>query len=115
MVAGKLKTPDPQPANTNRSKPERQSHPNSPPSDENNSSDFQDIISLFKIVSNIFKQFPKLKQIIPDLKKTNDFKKQAFLSLQTNWSSPPSQQTACAITPLVPPPSGRTSSPPKPC
>ncbi|GFX41725.1 uncharacterized protein TNCV_234041 [Trichonephila clavipes] len=41
MVAGKTKNTDPQPANTNRSKPERQSHPNSPPSDENNSSDFQ--------------------------------------------------------------------------
>ncbi|GFU13409.1 nucleic-acid-binding protein from transposon X-element [Trichonephila clavipes] len=37
------------------------------------------------------------------------------LSSQTNWISPPSLQTTCAFTPLVPPPSGHTSSPPKPC
>ncbi|GFV16048.1 hypothetical protein TNCV_1087021 [Trichonephila clavipes] len=79
------KNTDPQPANTNRSNPGRQSHPNSPPSDETNSSDFQDLISLFKIVSNIFKQFPKLKQIIPDLKRTNDFKKQACMQLEALW------------------------------
>ncbi|GFT57649.1 uncharacterized protein TNCV_3608121 [Trichonephila clavipes] len=85
MVAGKTKNTDPQPANTNRPKPERQSHPNSPPSDEINSSDFQDLISLFKIVSNIFKQFPNLKLIIPDLKKTNDFKKQACMLLEALW------------------------------
>ncbi|GFW42291.1 uncharacterized protein TNCV_1207461 [Trichonephila clavipes] len=85
MVAGKTKNTDPQPANTNRPKPERQSHPNSPPSDEINSSDFQDLISLFKIVSNIFKQFPNLKQIIPELKKTNDFKKQACMILEALW------------------------------
>ncbi|GFW28099.1 nucleic-acid-binding protein from transposon X-element [Trichonephila clavipes] len=85
MVTGKTKNSDPQPTNTNRPKPERQSHPNPPPSDETNSSDFQDIISLFKIVSNIFKQFPKLKQIIPDLKKTNDFKKQACMLLEALW------------------------------
>ncbi|GFU75270.1 hypothetical protein TNCV_3960121 [Trichonephila clavipes] len=30
---------------------------------------------------------------------------------KTIWSSPPSQQTACAFTPLVPPPSGHTSHP----
>ncbi|GFW55113.1 uncharacterized protein TNCV_262111 [Trichonephila clavipes] len=85
MVTGKTKNSDPQPTNTNRPIPERQSHPNPPPSDETNSSDFQDIISLFKIVSNIFKQFPKLKQIIPDLKKTNDFKKQACMLLEALW------------------------------
>ncbi|GFV82535.1 uncharacterized protein TNCV_3983251 [Trichonephila clavipes] len=85
MVTGKTKNSDPQPTNTNRPIPERQSHLNPPPSDETNSSDFQDIISLFKIVSNIFKQFPKLKQIIPDLKKTNDFKKQACMLLEALW------------------------------
>ncbi|GFT80926.1 uncharacterized protein TNCV_1935241 [Trichonephila clavipes] len=85
MVTGKTKNSDPQPTNTNRPIPERQSHPNPPPSDETNSSDFQDIISLFKIVSNIFKQFPKLKQIIPDLKRTNDFKKQACMLLEALW------------------------------
>ncbi|GFT72168.1 nucleic-acid-binding protein from transposon X-element [Trichonephila clavipes] len=85
MVTGKTKNSDPQPTNTNRPKPERQSHPNPPPSDEINSSDFQDLISLFKIVSNIFKQFPNLKQIIPELKKTNDYKKQACMILEALW------------------------------
>ncbi|GFV75403.1 uncharacterized protein TNCV_1482491 [Trichonephila clavipes] len=85
MVSGKNKNTDPQPANTSRSNPKRQSHPNSPPTDEINSSAFQDLISLFKIVSNIFKQFPKLKQIIPELKKTKDFQKQACMLLEALW------------------------------
>ncbi|GFW96326.1 uncharacterized protein TNCV_1294091 [Trichonephila clavipes] len=62
MVSGKPKNADPQPSNTNSNNAERQSHRSTPPTDEINSSDFQDIIALFKIVSNIFKQFPKLKQ-----------------------------------------------------
>ncbi|GFW59956.1 hypothetical protein TNCV_4864111 [Trichonephila clavipes] len=65
MVSGKSKNNDPQPTNTNSNNSERQSHPNTLPTDEINSSDFQDLLALFKIVSNIFKQFPKLKQIIP--------------------------------------------------
>ncbi|GFT46800.1 uncharacterized protein TNCV_967261 [Trichonephila clavipes] len=85
MVAGKPKNNDPQTSNTKNNNPERQSHATTPLTDETNSSDFQDIISLFKIVSNIFKQFPKLKQIIPDLKKTNDFKKQACMLLEALW------------------------------
>ncbi|GFW95247.1 uncharacterized protein TNCV_314491 [Trichonephila clavipes] len=113
MVSGKPKNNDPQTTNTNKTTSERQSHPITPPTDEISLSDFQDLITLFKIVSNIFKQFPKLKQIIPELKKTKDFQKQAFLSSQTNRNSPP-QSTKCAFTPLVPPPSGHTSSPPKP-
>ncbi|GFY31944.1 nucleic-acid-binding protein from transposon X-element [Trichonephila clavipes] len=67
MVSGKTKNTESQPTNTKSSNPERQSHPTTPPTDEINSSDFQDLISLFKIISNIFKQFPKLKQIIPEL------------------------------------------------
>ncbi|GFX23528.1 hypothetical protein TNCV_3770021 [Trichonephila clavipes] len=113
MVSGKPISNDPQTTNTNRTNSERQSHPIAPPTDEISSSDFQDLISLFKIVSNIFKQFPKLKQILPELKKTKDFQKQAFLSSQPNWNSPP-QPTKCAFTLLVPPPSGHTSSPTKP-
>ncbi|GFY13647.1 hypothetical protein TNCV_4960171 [Trichonephila clavipes] len=61
-------TMDPTPANNSNNKSERQSSLQVTPSHELNSSDFQDIIALFKIISNIFKQFPKLKQILPDLK-----------------------------------------------
>ncbi|GFU90693.1 uncharacterized protein TNCV_5139991 [Trichonephila clavipes] len=67
------------PSNNSNNKSERQSTPQVTPSDEINSSDFQDVIALFKIVTNIFKQFPKLKQILPDLKKTKDFKQQALM------------------------------------
>ncbi|GFT16195.1 uncharacterized protein TNCV_613251 [Trichonephila clavipes] len=83
--AGKSDNKDPQTANTNRNHSERQSHHNAPPTDEISSSDFQDLISLFKIVSNIFNQFPKLKQIIPELKKTKDFQKQACMLLEAIW------------------------------
>ncbi|GFW97281.1 hypothetical protein TNCV_4784951 [Trichonephila clavipes] len=113
MVSGKPDNKDPQTTNANRNHSERQSHPTAPPTDEISSSDFQDLISLFKIVSNIFKQFPKLKQIIPELKKSKDFQKQAFLSSQTNRNPPP-QPMKCSFTQLVPPPSGHTSSPTKP-
>ncbi|GFX12847.1 hypothetical protein TNCV_1975851 [Trichonephila clavipes] len=85
MVSGKPKNADPQPSNTNSNNAERQSHRSTPPTDEINSSDFQDIIALFKIVSNIFKQFPKLKQIMPELKKTNDFQKQLCMLLEAVW------------------------------
>ncbi|GFX99825.1 uncharacterized protein TNCV_258641 [Trichonephila clavipes] len=85
MVSGKPKNADPQPSNTNSNNAERQSHRSTPPTDEINSSDFQDIIALFKIVSNIFKQFPKLKQIMPELKKTKDFQKQLCMLLEAVW------------------------------
>ncbi|GFU52030.1 uncharacterized protein TNCV_862191 [Trichonephila clavipes] len=85
MVSGKPKNADPQPSSTN-SNMERQSHRSPPPTDEINSSDFQDLLALFKIVSNIFKQFPKLKQIMPDLKKTNDFQKQLCMLLEAVWN-----------------------------
>ncbi|GFT29221.1 hypothetical protein TNCV_3588141 [Trichonephila clavipes] len=75
MVSGNKNNNDPPPSN----KSERQSTPRASPSNEINASDFQDVIDLFKIVTNIFKQFPKLKQITPDLKKTNDFKQQALM------------------------------------
>ncbi|GFX77167.1 uncharacterized protein TNCV_1679501 [Trichonephila clavipes] len=78
MVSGNKNNNDPSPSNNNN-KSERQSTPRVSPSNEINSSDFQDIIDLFKIVSNIFKQFPKLKEILPDLKKTKDFKQQALM------------------------------------
>ncbi|GFT51200.1 hypothetical protein TNCV_4518781 [Trichonephila clavipes] len=55
------------------------------------------------------------KRPLPQETNCNSFLISKVLSLQTIWSSPPSQQTACAFTPLVPPPSGHTSSPPKPC
>ncbi|GFU71114.1 uncharacterized protein TNCV_1216381 [Trichonephila clavipes] len=86
MVSRKTKNNDPQPIKTNSNNSERQSHPNTPPTDEINSSDFQDLLALFKIVSNIFKQFPKLKQIIPELKKTNDFQKQLCMLLEAVWN-----------------------------
>ncbi|GFU45945.1 uncharacterized protein TNCV_5102441 [Trichonephila clavipes] len=78
MVSGNKNNNDPSPSNNNN-KSERQSTPRVSPSNEINTSDFQDIIDLFKIVSNIFKQFPKLKEILPDLKKTKDFKQQALM------------------------------------
>ncbi|GFW26922.1 uncharacterized protein TNCV_1377631 [Trichonephila clavipes] len=84
MVSGKTKNNDAQPTTTNRTN-SGQSHPITPPTDEINSSDFQDLIALFKIVSNIFKQYPKLKQIIPELKKTKDFQKQACMLLEAIW------------------------------
>ncbi|GFX82865.1 uncharacterized protein TNCV_2958211 [Trichonephila clavipes] len=78
MVSGNKNNNDSPPSNTNN-RLERQSTPRASPSNEINTSDFKDIIDLFKIVSNIFKQFPKLKQILPDLKKSNDFKQQALM------------------------------------
>ncbi|GFU78397.1 uncharacterized protein TNCV_2300131 [Trichonephila clavipes] len=86
MVSGKPKNADPQPSSTNSNNTARQSHRSPPPTDEINSSDFQDLLALFKIVSNIFKQFPKLKQIMPDLKKTNDFQKQLCMLLEAVWN-----------------------------
>ncbi|GFS80533.1 hypothetical protein TNCV_3179131 [Trichonephila clavipes] len=49
---------------------------------DTNFSDIQNIIDLFKIISNILKQCPKLINILPALKATKDFKQQAFLILQ---------------------------------
>ncbi|GFW90429.1 hypothetical protein TNCV_1390461 [Trichonephila clavipes] len=86
MVSGKPKNADPQPSSTNSNNTERQSHRSPPPTDEINSSDFQDLLALFKIVSNIFNQFPKLKQIMPELKKTNDFQKQLCMLLEAVWN-----------------------------
>ncbi|GFS90584.1 uncharacterized protein TNCV_4097791 [Trichonephila clavipes] len=85
MVSGKPKINDSQATNNKSNNSERQSHSSTPPTDEISSSDFQDLISLFKIVSNIFKQFPKLKQIIPELKKTKNFQKQACMLLEVLW------------------------------
>ncbi|GFX74094.1 uncharacterized protein TNCV_490581 [Trichonephila clavipes] len=78
IVSGNSESNDPLPSADNNNKSERQSSPQVTPSNDNNTSDFQDIIALFKIVTNIFKQFPKLKQILPALKKTKDFKQQAL-------------------------------------
>ncbi|GFT39530.1 uncharacterized protein TNCV_591571 [Trichonephila clavipes] len=86
MVSEKPKNADPQPSSTNSNNTERQSHRSPPPTDEINSSDFQDLLALFKIVFNIFKQFPKLKQIMPDLKKTNDSQKQLCMLLEAVWN-----------------------------
>ncbi|GFU00018.1 uncharacterized protein TNCV_1659741 [Trichonephila clavipes] len=79
MVSGNKNNNDSPPSNNSDNKSERKCTPQVSPSNEINSSDFQDVIALFKIVTNIFKQFPKLKQILPDLKKTNYFKQQVLM------------------------------------
>ncbi|GFS45774.1 hypothetical protein TNIN_125651 [Trichonephila inaurata madagascariensis] len=77
---------DPQPPNDNSKNSERQSPPQATSTavtdNSNSSSDVQDILALFKIISNIFKQYPKLKQILPTLKKTNDVKEQALMLME---------------------------------
>ncbi|GFW95131.1 uncharacterized protein TNCV_1497701 [Trichonephila clavipes] len=47
-----------------------------------NFNDVKNLIELFKIISNIVKNCPKLISILPALKATSDFKQQAFLILQ---------------------------------
>ncbi|GFY61500.1 uncharacterized protein TNIN_483551 [Trichonephila inaurata madagascariensis] len=77
---------DPQPSTDNSKNSERQSPPQATPAtvidNNNSSSDVQDILALFKIISNIFKQYPKLKQILPTLKKTKDVKEQALMLME---------------------------------
>ncbi|GFT23770.1 hypothetical protein TNCV_3512171 [Trichonephila clavipes] len=62
MVSGNKNNNDPPPSNINN-RSERQSTPRASPSNEINASDFQDVIDLFKIVTNIFKQFPKSNRV----------------------------------------------------
>ncbi|GFW72063.1 uncharacterized protein TNCV_4789511 [Trichonephila clavipes] len=60
---------------------ERQSTSQSQINKESNTNETQNIMDLFKIIVNIVKQFPKLIQILPALKATNDMKEQTFLIL----------------------------------
>ncbi|GFV27766.1 uncharacterized protein TNCV_4169881 [Trichonephila clavipes] len=53
------------------------------PNKDSNANDIKNLIDLFKIISNIVKQFPKLIEILPALKATNDYKQQAFLILES--------------------------------
>ncbi|GFY18439.1 uncharacterized protein TNCV_2396671 [Trichonephila clavipes] len=72
----RAKTPHP---TDNKNNWERQSTSQNSLSHEDYSNDFQSTIDLFKIVVNIFKQFPKLSQSLLTLKNTKDFKQQAYL------------------------------------
>ncbi|GFX82668.1 hypothetical protein TNCV_1193431 [Trichonephila clavipes] len=66
MVSGKPKSADPQPSNTNSNNSERQSHRATPPTDEINSSDFQDLLALFS-------KFSQTNRIVPPLPTTSAF------------------------------------------
>ncbi|GFU00277.1 uncharacterized protein TNCV_4258461 [Trichonephila clavipes] len=71
----------PQPQKQRKIRDNQSSFQSSLPTDIN-TDDVQNIVDLFKIISNIIKQCPKLISILPALKATNDFKQQAFLILQ---------------------------------
>ncbi|GFW88218.1 uncharacterized protein TNCV_2649111 [Trichonephila clavipes] len=73
--------PTPQPPKQRKSRENQSTFQSFLPADTN-FSDIQNIIDLLKIISNILKQCPKLINILPALKATNDFKQQAFLILQ---------------------------------
>ncbi|GFU90351.1 uncharacterized protein TNCV_4947331 [Trichonephila clavipes] len=82
VVTGKTQSnPTPQPPIQRKSRENQSTFQSFLPADTN-FSDIQNIIDLFKIISNILKQCPKLINILPALKATNDFKQQAFLILQ---------------------------------
>ncbi|GFV16057.1 uncharacterized protein TNCV_1087111 [Trichonephila clavipes] len=82
VVTGKTQSnPTPQPPIQRKSRENQSTFQSFLPTDTN-FSDIQNIIDLFKIISNILKQCPKLINILPALKATNDYKQQAFLILQ---------------------------------
>ncbi|GFV56551.1 uncharacterized protein TNCV_3551221 [Trichonephila clavipes] len=54
---------------------------------EANTTEPQNIMDLFKIIVNIIKQFPKLLNIHPVLKATNDFKEQAFFYFRSTYET----------------------------
>ncbi|GFW80693.1 uncharacterized protein TNCV_3235451 [Trichonephila clavipes] len=64
----------------------RQSQPQIILDKENNASDIQNLIDIFKIISNLVKQFPKLIEILPKLKATDDLK-EALLLLESLMDS----------------------------
>ncbi|GFW65525.1 putative RNA-directed DNA polymerase from transposon X-element [Trichonephila clavipes] len=74
-------TPPSNPPQTESNSQESQSTSQSHKNTENNVNETQNIMELFKIITNIVKQFPKLIQILPALKATEDMKEQTFLIL----------------------------------
>ncbi|GFX31880.1 uncharacterized protein TNCV_3668601 [Trichonephila clavipes] len=74
-------TPPSNPPQTESNSQESQSTSQSHKNTENNVNETQNIMELFKIIANIVKQFPKLIQILPALKATEDMKEQTFLIL----------------------------------
>ncbi|PRD23314.1 UNVERIFIED_CONTAM: hypothetical protein NCL1_46677 [Trichonephila clavipes] len=105
MVSGNKNNNDPPPYNNSNNKSERQSTPQVSPSNEFISSDVQDVIALLKI----------LKQILPDLKKTKDFKQQALMLMDSKAHKPNRVLTFLTSLHVIGPSrTGHTSSSTKP-